>query len=95
VLEEQMTEPRFGFDEPDSGRATAAPGKMGWKDVNWSQVLPPGLERPFLRLGHLAAPFAKPAWLSALPGTAHSADVAKALLQRPFRAYYIGTDLLP
>ena len=95
VLEEQMTEPRFGFDEPDSGRATAAEGKKGWKDVNWNQVLPPGLERPFLRLGHLVAPFAKPAWLTALPGAAHSALVAQALLQRPFRAYYIGTDLLP
>jgi hypothetical protein len=95
VLEEQMTEPRFGFDEPDSGRATAAEGKKGWKDINWNQVLPPGLERPFLRLGHLVAPFAKPVWLTALPGMAHSAQVAQALLQRPFRAYYIGTDLLP
>jgi hypothetical protein len=95
VLEEQMTEPRFGFDEPDSGRATPSVGPKGWKDVDWSQVLPPGLERPFLRLGHLVAPFDKPAWLSALPGTAHSAQVAQALLQRPFRAYYIGRDLLP
>jgi len=95
VLEEQMTEPRFGFDEPDSGRATAAPGKKGWKDVHWNQVLPPGLERPFLRLGHLVAPFDKPPWLTALAGTAHAAQVAQALLQRPFRAYYIGTDLLP
>ena len=95
VLEEQMTEPRFGFDEPDSGRATAAEGKKGWKDINWNQVLPPGLERPFLRLGHLVAPFARPAWLTALPGAAHSAQVAQALLQRPFRAYYIGTELLP
>lgn len=95
VLEEQMTEPRFGFDEPDSGRATAAEGKKGWKDLNWNQVLPPGLPRPFLRLSHLVAPFEKPAWLTALPNAAHSAQVAQALLQRPFRAYYIGSDLLP
>ena len=95
VLEEQMTEPRFGFDEPDSGRATAADGKKGWKDVHWSQVLPPGLARPYLRLGHLVAPANKPPWLTALPLAAHSAQVAKALLQRPFRAYYIGSDLLP
>jgi hypothetical protein len=95
VLEEQMTEPRFGFDEPDSGRATPSQGPKGWKDVNWSQVLPPGLERPFLRLGHLMASGNKPEWLTALQGTAHSAQVAQALLQRPFRAYYIGTDLLP
>lgn len=95
VLEEQMTEPRFGFDEPDSGRATASDGKKGWKDVNWSQVLPPAMERPFLRLGHLVNPFAKPAWLTALPPAAHAAHVARALLQRPFRAYYLGPDLMP
>ncbi len=96
VLEEQMTEPRFGFDEPDSGRVTASPGKKGWKDLNWNQVLPPGLERPFLRLSHLSAPQAPvPPWLTPLSGGAHAAQVAQALLQRPFRAYYIGTDLLP
>lgn len=95
VLEEQMTEPRFGFDEPDSGRATAAPGKLGWKDVNWAQVLPANPARPFLRFGHLTAPANKPAWLTALQPTAHAAQVAQALLQRPFRAYYLGSDLLP
>jgi hypothetical protein len=95
VLEEQMTEPRFGFDEPDSGRPNAAPGRLGWKDVNWNQVLPPNLARPFLRLGHLVAPADKPAWLSALQSTAHSAQVAQALLQRPFRAYYLGSNLRP
>lgn len=95
VLEEPMTEPRFGFDEPDSGRATASPGQKGWKDLNWSQVLPPALPRPFLRLDHLVHPFAKPDWLTALPAAAHSAHVARALLQRPFRAYYLGRDLMP
>ncbi len=93
VLEEQMTEPRFGFDEPDRGRATVADNQKGWKDVHWNQVLPQG--QTYLRLSHLAAPANRPPWLTPLPLTAHSAQVAKALLQRPFRAYYIGSDLLP
>ncbi len=97
VLEEQMTEPRFGFDEPDSGRLTSGGG--GWKDVTWNQVLPANVARRFLRLNDLvAAPPATPqvpARPVSLLNSAHAADVAKALLQRPFRAYYIGTDLLP
>ncbi|MDP1901504.1 MAG: hypothetical protein Q8K96_13775 [Rubrivivax sp.] len=97
VLEEQMTEPRFGFDEPDSGRLPSGGG--GWKDVTWNQVLPADVARRFLRLNHLVvAPPATPqvpARPVSLANSAHAADVAKALLQRPFRAYYIGTDLLP
>jgi hypothetical protein len=94
VLEEQMTEPRFGFDEPDSGRLTSGGG--GWKDVTWNQVLPAGLTRRFLRLNHLVAPPAGgPARPISLGDSAHGANVAQALLQRPFRAYYIGPDLLP
>jgi hypothetical protein len=41
VLEEPMGEPRFGFDEPDSGREHPADGAKGWKDISWAQVLPP------------------------------------------------------
>nr|WP_295130750.1 hypothetical protein [uncultured Roseateles sp.] len=96
VLEEQMTEPRFGFDAPERTRATPSDGPKGWKDVNWDQVMPPDLARPFLRLSHLVTPVPpKPHWLSALPPAAHAAQVAQALLQRPFRAYFIGTDLMP
>jgi hypothetical protein len=96
VLEEPMTEPRFGFDEPDSGRVSSAAGGSAWKDVTWQQVLPAGLAEPFLRLNHLVAtPPGAPARPVSLAGSAHAADVARALLQRPFRAYYIGTDLLP
>lgn len=95
VLEEQMTEPRFGFDEPDSRRAQPPEAQRGWKDVHWQHILPAGLARPFLRLSHLVGPAARPAWLQPLPAGAHSAHVAKALLQRPFRAYFVGRDLLP
>ena len=37
VLEEPMTDPRFGFDEPD-GRRQAWQPTLGWKDVDWGQV---------------------------------------------------------
>ncbi len=93
VLEEQMTEPRFGFDEPDSGRLNSGGG--GWKDVNWDQVLPANVTRRFLRLNHLVVKVGQPLRQVALTNNAHAANVAQALLQRPFRAYYIGSDLLP
>jgi hypothetical protein len=97
VLEEQMTEPRFGFDEPDSGRVNVGGPAAGWKDVLWRQVLPPGAR--FVRPGHLVdsppgLPVAERRTVS-LPATAHAAQVAQALLQRPFRAYYLGSDLVP
>ncbi len=92
VLEEQMTEPRFGFDEPDSGRVRGAAGS--WKDVLWSDVTRAG-DGPFLTLDRVrrAAPASNGA--AQVPANAHAALVARALLQRPFRAYYLGADLLP
>ena len=92
VLEEQMTEPRFGFDEPDSRRPRGAPGS--WKDVLWSDVTGPG-DGPFLTLARVrrAAPASNGA--AQVPANASSAVVARAMLQRPFRAYYLGSALLP
>ena len=92
VLEEQMTEPRFGFDEPDSRRPRGAPGS--WKDVLWSDVTGPG-DGPFLTLARVrrAAPASSGA--AQVPANASAAVVARALLQRPFRAYYLGSALLP
>jgi hypothetical protein len=95
VLEEPMGEPRFGFDEPDSGREHPADGAKGWKDISWAQVLPPNPPRPFLRPQNLVNLANKPNWLTALSSDAHAAQVAKALLQRPFRAFFLGTQLLP
>lgn len=85
ILEEQMTEPRFGFDEPDGE------GEDGvtWLDVDWSEVgVSPGNYFDSSKL-RLAAPAKnKPQWV-----TPHAATVADALLQRPFRGYYAGERL--
>jgi hypothetical protein len=92
VLEEQMTEPRFGFDEPDGE------GQEGntWLEVDWSEVgVQPG--KHFGSANLRQAPPAKtntnqtlPIWINP-----HAARVADALLQRPFRGYYAGIKLVP
>lgn len=92
ILEEQMTEPRFGFDEPDGE------GQEGitWLDVDWSEVkVQPGKHFGLANL--IQAPPAKsntnqtlPIWINP-----HAARVADALLQRPFRGYYAGIKLVP
>ncbi|MGA7178841.1 MAG: hypothetical protein WBX11_04535 [Thiobacillaceae bacterium] len=85
VLEEQMTEPRFGFDEPDH----AGPGDAGWQNVDWSEVLVNGGEYFGSAKLKLAPPAqGKPNWVNP-----HAATVADALLQRPFRGYYAGVKL--
>ena len=81
ILEEHMTEPRFGFDEPDGdGRD----GKT-WLDVDWSEV--------GVAAGRVLR---QPRTLEASPTrreTSRSGSirmrrtVADALLQRPFRGY--------
>jgi hypothetical protein len=88
VLEEPMTDPRFGFDEPDARRRPWT-NALGWKDVDWSQVNVPAGQ--FLRLANLRRP-GLPAGVSA---NAHAAEVARAMLQRPFRAYFVGASLIP
>ena len=89
VLEEQMTEPRFGFDEPDRRRRGQFEAGWGWKDVDWGQVsVAPG---GFLRLANL-----RQSGLPAdVPANAHAAHAAHALMQRPFRAYFVGASLIP
>jgi hypothetical protein len=85
VLQEQMTEPRFGFDEPD-GEGQDGPT---WLDVDWSEVgVDPGkyFGSAHLRLADPAKN--KPQWVNP-----HAATVADALLQRPFRGYYAGERL--
>lgn len=84
ILEEQMTEPRFGFDEPDQD------GQNGpsWLDVDWSEV---GVEAgQYFGSGHLrqAPPAQGASWANP-----HAATVANALLQRPFRGFYRGAAL--
>jgi hypothetical protein len=84
ILEEQMTEPRFGFDEPDSD------GQNGptWLDVDWSEVHVNGGDYFGSAKLKQAPPAQGPKWVDP-----HAATVADALLQRPFRGYYAGAKL--
>ncbi len=88
ILEEQMTEPRFGFDEPDND------GQNGpsWLDVDWSEVKVDAGQY----FGSAQLKQAPPAKLPANASqwqNPHAATVADALLQRPFRGYYAGATL--
>ena len=85
ILEEQMTEPRFGFDE----RVGNGENSKKWLDVDWDDVK----VGPGKYFGKTNLLFAQPAtgdpnWLAP-----HAAVVADALLQRPFRGYYAGASL--
>jgi hypothetical protein len=84
ILEEQMTEPRFGFDEPDSD------GQNGptWLDVDWSEVHVNGGDYFGSAKLKQGPPAQGPKWVDP-----HAATVADALLQRPFRGYYAGAKL--
>jgi hypothetical protein len=85
VLEEQMTEPRFGFDDPDEeGRDTPS-----WLDVDWSEVnVQAGAYFGSANLKMADPAKNKPQWVNP-----HAALVADALLQRPFRGFYKGAAL--
>ena len=88
VIEEHMTEPRFGFDEPEG---PPSPNKS-WLDVDWSEVgVAPGGHFGAAKLvaashGVTGAKAAR--WLAP-----NAATVADAILQRPFRGYWRGDAL--
>ncbi len=87
VLEEHMTEPRFGFDEPDG------PGQNSnsWMDVDWSEAgVAPGACFTGANLRGAPPAAGQAAWI-----TPHAAMAAQALMQRPFRGYYAGSRLVP
>jgi hypothetical protein len=123
VLEEQMSEPRFGFDvdvtPPGQPQGTkplpraaltstlgqlrqiatgqAAPTAMlsgynAYKALSWTHVqVAAGEFTSIAKLINLPdKPFAS---FPTLAADATAADIAKALLQQPFRAYYLGSDL--
>jgi hypothetical protein len=121
VLEEQMSEPRFGFDVPvpppgqpqgtapklraglkwalreleerPDGRLSKS-GYNAYKALSWTHVgVAPGGFASLQALVTLAdPPFAS---FPTLKADATAADVAQALIQEPFRAYYLGPDLVP
>lgn len=124
VIEEHMTEPRFGFDvdEPAPGTASVpgpkrrstmkwalqeyakgsaasaeflavkAQGYNPYKALSWSHLgISPGAFATVAAIASLPnAPFASFPKLSTTPT---AAEIAKALLQEPFRAYWEGPDL--
>jgi hypothetical protein len=117
VLEEQMTEPRFGFDvavtPPDTVRtgpkrravletaleriAAHDPAPIyqrynAYKALSWSHV--DVAAGSYASVGNLVTVPNKPFnSFPTLTGTATAAEIAKILLQQPFRAYFIGSDL--
>lgn len=128
VVEEQMSEPRFGFDVPlQSGGAGAAKvgarpraslawareefargdgaspafkalrarGFSAWKTLSWSHLaVDAGRHVSIGALLSLTQPGHEPfASFPGLTATPTAAEVAQALLQEPFRAYWEGPDL--
>ena len=88
IIEEHMTEPRFGFDEPDG---PPSPNKT-WLDVDWSEV---GVTAgnyfggaKLIAASHGVTGVRAARWL-----TPNAATVADAILQRPFRGYWRGEAL--
>ncbi len=131
VVEEQMTEPRFGFDIPQSAfGGAAATGLIGakprtavqwargqfslgnaatpqfkaiqqrgfnaWKTLSWSDVkVDAGAHVSVGALSALSQPANAPfASFPGLTATPTAAEIAQALLQLPFRAYWEGPDLV-
>ena len=88
VIEEHMTEPRFGFDE----RVGNGQNSASWQDVDWDDIeVPNG--------SHFGASALRKAQPAKLPANVarwvnpHGATVADAALQRPFRGYWRGDAL--
>ena len=75
---------------PDS--ALLASGYNAYKALSWSHVqVQAGMN---FSIASIINPPDKPfASFPTLAADATAADIAKALLQQPFRAYYVGDDL--
>jgi hypothetical protein len=84
IIEEHMTEPRFGFDEPDNDNQNG----NTWLDIDWSEVGVAGGQYFGSAALKRASPAAGPRWANP-----HAATVADAVLQRPFRGYWKGQAL--
>ena len=86
IIQEQMTEPRFGFDEPDPANNQPI---TGWQSIDWDDVhVAPGQYFGGAKLKSANPPATGPRWTDP-----HAATVADALLQRPFRGYWTGDQL--
>ncbi|HEY8709896.1 MAG TPA: hypothetical protein VIM34_18100, partial [Burkholderiaceae bacterium] len=84
IVEEHMTEPRFGFDE----RVGNGQNSTSWQDVDWLDI---GVDNGrYFGLAALqkAQAAIRPRW-----NDPHAAIVADTALQRPFRGYWRGAAL--
>jgi hypothetical protein len=132
VLEEPMTEPRFGFDDEEQSREVPRVRSRGgvavratrdfkagsagllaevntlrvargmpalaqppagdtWLDVDWSEV---GTARgAHISLARLAQVDLADNTLEVRSAVSHAGEVARAILQRPFRGYFDGNRL--
>ncbi|HVP30689.1 MAG TPA: hypothetical protein VMW35_16165 [Myxococcota bacterium] len=84
IVEEHMTEPRFGFDE----RVGAGQNSNSWQDVDWDDVQVANGSYFGAAALKRAQPATGPRWVDP-----HAATVADAALQRPFRGYWRGKAL--
>jgi hypothetical protein len=85
IVEEHMTEPRFGFDE----RVGNGQNSTSWQDVDWVDIgVDSGSYFGLKQLQNAQAAIPRPSW-----NDPHAALVANAALQRPFRGYWRGAAL--
>ena len=84
IVEEHMTEPRFGFDE----RVGAGQNSNSWLDVDWDDIGVANGSCFGLTALRRAQPANGPRWIDP-----HAATIADAALQRPFRGYWRGNAL--
>jgi hypothetical protein len=84
IVEEHMTEPRFGFDE----RVGAGQNSNSWQDVDWDDIAVTNGKYINLTALKKAQPATGSHWVDP-----HAATVAIAALQRPFRGYWKGDAL--
>ncbi len=84
IVEEHMTEPRFGFDE----RVGAGQNSSNWQDVDWDDIQVANGSYFGLTALRKGQPAKGPRWVDP-----HAATVADAVLQRPFRGYWRGDAL--
>jgi hypothetical protein len=96
VLQEQITEPRFGLDEPDG---TFGGTPASWRDLTWGHLV--ANEAAYAGLGHV--PVRPPLLNPGLQNLTHdgatygrgAADMAQILLQQPVRVAVHARALLP
>jgi hypothetical protein len=84
IVEEHMTEPRFGFDE----RVGNGQNSDSWQDVDWVDIGVANGSCFGLADLQKAQAAKRPRW-----DDPHAAIVADAVLQRPFRGYWRGAAL--